>query len=234
MALLKVHGLTWVPADADQPVWEDVSFTVDAGELVVLTGPSGSGKTTLLKAVVGLDDITAGTRLWCGQQITADNIRRFRHRALYVHQTPVAIAPRVEDNLRFPRQISEQLDGDAPAPMTEDEQRQLLEQFDLGDIDWTRRFDELSVGERQRLAFVRGLTVRPQLLLLDEPTASLDPTNAERIETFVLDYLNESDDRAVIWISHSERQRRRLGGRQLDISQWTPATPGNDDRGADS
>ncbi len=223
MTLLEIEELTWVPEGAERPIWQDVSFHVDSGEMVILKGPSGSGKSTLLKAIVGLDDISAGRRLFDGEEVTAENIRRFRNRVVYVHQTPVAIAPLVEQNLAFPRQIGADLSGDDHEPMTEEEQRQLLEQFGLPDLDWSRRFDALSVGERQRVAFVRCITVRPELLMLDEPTASLDPTNAHRIEEFVHHYLEQNPDRSVIWITHSEKQRRRLDARHIDISQWTPS-----------
>lgn len=219
--LLEVQELSWIPTGADRPVWEGVSFSVDRGELVVLEGPSGSGKSTLLRGIVGLEEITSGVRRWRGDIVDADNIRRFRHRAVYVHQTPQAIAPRIEANLSFPREISRQFDEVADEPMDEGEQRELLDRFGLEGLDFERRFDELSVGEQQRVALVRCLTVRPQLLLLDEPTASLDPDNAGRVEQFIVSYLDESDDRSAIWISHDRQQRRRLAGRTIDIEQWT-------------
>ncbi len=221
MALLQAKNLSWKPADAEEFIWKDVSFELSPGELVVLEGPSGSGKSTLLKAIVGLIEVSSGKRLWRGDKITADNIRRFRNEVVYVHQTPVAIAPRIADNLSFPREIAAEF-VDGAQPMSEDEQERMLERLQLGALDRSRRFDELSVGERQRVAFVRCITVRPQVLLLDEPTASLDPDSAHSVEKCVLDYLDASSDRAAIWISHSKEQRERLGGRLLDLTRWNP------------
>lgn len=221
MSLLEIRNLTWQPADADRPIWADVSFEIAPGELVVLEGFSGSGKSTLLRAIVGLEEATSGTRWWQGEQISAENIRHFRHRAVYIHQTPVPIAPRVAENLDFPRQISRELQGEEHNAMNEDEQRKMLDRFNLGDLDWSRRVDELSVGERQRIAFVRCLTVRPQMLLLDEPTASLDPKNARQLENCVFEYLQSSPDRSAIWVSHDEAQRDRMADRTIDISRWT-------------
>lgn len=221
MTLLEIRDLTWIPRGEDHPVWSEVSFRVDEGELTVLAGPSGSGKSTLLRGIVGLQEITGGSRHWCGERIGADNIRRFRHRAVYVHQTPEAIAPRVVGNLAFPREIGRQVDGQTHSPMDRNDQQELLDRFGLGALDWERRFDELSVGERQRVALVRCVSVKPKMLLLDEPTASLDPENAERVEQFVLSYLEQSEDRAVVWVTHSSEQRQRLNARTIDITRWT-------------
>ncbi len=185
--------------------------------MVILEGASGSGKSTLLRCIVYLEKPAGGAVYWSGEEVGEDNIRRFRRHVVYVHQTPVAIAPTVEENLAFPRQMAQQLDDSTDRGMTEEEQRELLDHFGLGAVDWTRRFDELSVGEQQRVALVRCLSVRPDVLLLDEPTASLDEENARLVEACIDSILAEDGPRAVVWISHNEKQRDRLDGRRLQI-----------------
>ena len=218
--LLAVSDLSWIPPGDDEPLWSGVSFVLRGGDRVVLEGQSGSGKSTLLRCIVALEDPAGGAVRWRGETVGEHNIRRFRNRVLYVHQSPVPIADRVGDNLAFPRQIQREFDGDADVAMSEEEQRELLDRFGLEGIDRSRRFDELSVGEQQRLALVRCLSVCPDILLLDEPTASLDDENARKVEEYLLDYVEGSPERALVWVSHDRDQRERLGGRVVDVEQW--------------
>jgi putative ABC transport system ATP-binding protein len=215
--LLEVRELAWTPDGADRPLWEGVSFRIEAAETVALKGQSGSGKSTLLRAVLHLERPDSGAVLWRGEAVTPATIRRFRQRVVYVHQSPVAIAPRVEENLAFPRELARH---HGARGLTEKEQARLLERLGLKEIDGSRRFDELSVGEQQRVALVRCMTVCPEVLLLDEPTASLDDENTRRVEEFLAEYVAEEEERAALWITHDTEQRERLGARTLDLSDW--------------
>jgi len=158
-------------------VVHDASFGAERGDIVALMGASGSGKTTVLRAIAGLDPIAAGTisigdvHLDASRPLRAD-ARRLLHRRvgmvfqfhhLFAHLTAlhnVWLAP--VHVLRQPRQQAE-----ARA-------RELLDQLGVG-----HRVDalphELSGGEAQRVAIARALAVSPPVLLMDEPTASLDP-----------------------------------------------------------
>lgn len=218
--MLEIRDLSWVPPGAEEPLWSGVNFELAPGELVVLEGESGSGKSTFLRCIVGLEKPASGHILWRGQKVDAHNIRRFRNRVVYVHQSPVEIAPRVGDNLDFPRQVHAEFSDDTVRAMGESEQRVLLDRLGLDNIELLRRFDELSVGEQQRVALVRCLSVRPEVLLLDEATASLDAATSELVEDYITAYLEESERRAVIWVSHDREQRKRLDGRLLDLEQW--------------
>lgn len=217
--ILEVRNLSWTPDDADQPLWAEASLEIASGETVVLEGPSGSGKSTLLRSIVYLESPSSGDVFWRGDQVTTGNIRRFRHDVVYVHQTPVPIAPTVEQNLAFPRQMAREFTSSSAKPLSEKDQDELLERFGLPGLDKSRRFDELSVGEQQRLALVRCLSVAPQMLLLDEPTASLDEKNACLIEEHIADYVSRGEGRAALWVSHSRDQIARLGGRRIDLAE---------------
>ncbi len=220
-SLLEVRDLSWTPDGAERPLWEGVSFRVESGESLIVSGQSGSGKSTLLRCVVYLEKPSSGQVLWRGRPLESEDIRRFRHHVVYVHQTPVAIATTVEEEMGFAREMSRALADETSAALDEEGQKGLLDRFGLGDLDWGRRVDELSVGERQRVALVRCLSVGPEVLLLDEPTASLDDTNARRVEDYVTEYVSERDGRAAVWITHSREQRERLGGRIVDIDDFT-------------
>ena len=158
-------------------VIEDVSFVAAAGELLAIMGSSGSGKTTILRAVGGLEPIADGTIDIDGIQLTAGGLPRgqrlrdlhrrvgvvFQFHHLFAHMTAlhnVWLAP--VHVLRRPRAEAERA------------ARALLEVLGVGE-----RADsmphELSGGEAQRVAIARALAVEPPVLLMDEPTASLDP-----------------------------------------------------------
>ncbi len=218
--LLGVRDLSWTPDGEERPLWEGVRFGVESGEALIVSGQSGSGKSTLLRCVVHLEEPSSGQVFWRGRPVESEDIRRFRHHVVYVHQTPVAIATTVEEEMGFAREMSRELADDMSAALDEEEQHRVLNRFGLGGLDWTRRVDELSVGERQRVALVRCLSVGPEVLLLDEPTASLDDANTRRVEDYVVDYVREREGRAAVWITHSTEQRERLGGRILDIDEF--------------
>lgn len=218
--LLEVRDLSWTPDGEERPLWEGVSFGVDSGEALVISGQSGSGKSTLLRCVVYLENPSSGEVYWRGKKVESEDIRSFRHHVVYVHQTPVAIATTVAEEMHFSRQMSRDLADETSAALDEEGQQELLDRFGLGGLDWSRRVDELSVGERQRVALVRCLSVGPAVLLLDEVTASLDDVNARRVEDYVAEYISERKGRAAIWITHSTEQRQRLGGRILDIDDF--------------
>lgn len=216
--LIDVENVSWIPPNSEEPLWKDVEFSINAGELLILDGPSGSGKSTLLRSLVLLQDVSSGQIRWRGDVVSSENIRSFRHRVVYVHQSPVPIASTVDENMRFPRRMSREFGGHGEA-MTEEEQRELLHRFGLVDVDFSRRFDEFSVGEQQRLALVRCMSVRPEVLLLDEPTASLDDKSAGQVEEYILDFVEKAGG-AVIWVSHNREQRQRLAGRELNMKSW--------------
>lgn len=217
--LLDVRDLAWIPPNSDENLWGNVSFQLAPGELTILTGESGSGKSSLLRSIVYLEEVAAGEVLWRGEKVGPHTIKRFRNRVVYVHQSPVSIASTVAENLDFPRKVGQAFAGDEEV-MTEEEQRQLLQNFGLKEVDFSRRFDEFSVGEQQRLALVRCLTVRPEVLLLDEPTASLDDESSRRVEEFIKTDLVEKKNVSVVWVTHGVQQRERLGARILDMNQW--------------
>jgi ABC-type polar amino acid transport system ATPase subunit len=164
-----------------QKVVQDVSFSADRGEIVAMMGHSGSGKTTVLRAIAGLDPIAAGgiaiddLRLDASRPLRGD-IRRALHQRvgmvfqfhhLFAHLTAL------HNVWLAPVHVLRQQKATAEARA-----RELLEQLGVG-----HRADalphELSGGEAQRVAIARALAVGPPLLLMDEPTASLDPARRD-------------------------------------------------------
>ncbi|WP_299959368.1 ABC transporter ATP-binding protein [uncultured Modestobacter sp.] len=195
--LLELDGVGFGYPDGTA-VLHDVSFTVPAGTRTALVGPSGAGKSTVLALLEGFYPLSAGTVRWAGTDVRDLPRSALRARMGYVEQEAPVLAGTVRENLLL------------AAPDVPDEQlwRALAE---VGLTGVVRRSplgldvpvgDDgvlLSGGERQRLAIARSLLSRPALLLLDEPTASLDARN----EQLLRDTLAAAAvDRALLVVAH--------------------------------
>jgi ABC-type iron transport system FetAB ATPase subunit len=180
------------------PLLDPFDLELEAGECVTLNGPSGSGKSRLLRAIADLDP-HAG-EAWCdGTEQQALSGPAWRRRVALLPAESAWWSDRVGDHF-------EQLDA-ATLDL-------LKLPADAGDWQVTR----LSSGERQRLALLRLLSVKPEVLLLDEPTANLDLTNIERVEGLIEHWRREHRT-AVFWVSHDPGQQQRVSTRSLRIEQ---------------
>jgi putative ABC transport system ATP-binding protein len=216
-SLITVQNLSWAPPGSDTPIFSDVSFELARGERVTLVGRSGSGKSTLLRCMVGLEPRLDGEVFWRGEPVGGESMRGFRNRVVYVHQRPSPVAETVGENLEFARQMAAEFEESASA-MSQSDQRNLCDRIGLENMDFSRRFDDLSVGEQQRVCLVRTLTSRPDLLLLDEPTSALDPQRVEQIEQMLCNYVDEAPGaRGFLWVSHQPNQIQRVATRSIDL-----------------
>ena len=177
---------------------EPVELTLAAGELVFLSGPSGSGKSLLLRAIADLDPNQG--EAWLGDEARSSMPPpRWRRR--------VGLLP--AESHWWDETVGAHLPvaaGVADAETISDWLPRIGFEPDV--LQWT--ISRLSTGERQRLALLRLLAQRPEALLLDEPTANLDPINRDRVEA-LLDAYRHAADAATLWVSHDPDQRNRLG-----------------------
>ncbi|MEJ2540658.1 MAG: ABC transporter ATP-binding protein [Gemmatimonadota bacterium] len=231
--LLEARGLS-APLDGPAPVLSGVNFELRARERVLLTGPSGSGKTTLLRCLVLLERCRGEVRL-DGEPVGPARVRELRRRVAWVPQRPVAVAPTVEENLAFARQLGGSVPGSGRGNAMTDPsggdqmhpglgldgaaQDALLDRLGLSGLDRDRRFDGLSGGEQQRVALVRSLTPGPQVLLLDEPTASLDPESVADVLAVVEEWCDADPSRALVWVSHRGHEVQGLVTRSLALAE---------------
>jgi len=200
--------------DGAGPVLRDVSFAFEAGEKIVLLGANGTGKTTLLKILNGLIRPTHGRVLYAGQELSVRALkakefhRRFRREVVLLFQNPEAMIfnPTVYDEIAFgPRQLGlEDVDGRV---------RHWADLFGLAKYLARAPF-RLSSGEKQKLCLASLLVLEPRVLLLDEPTANLDP----RSTGWLIDFLRELDA-AVLVSTHSLSMAAELGDRVLALSE---------------
>ncbi|WP_230467861.1 ABC transporter ATP-binding protein [Lujinxingia vulgaris] len=221
--LLRATNLTWTPPEHTSPLWQDVCFDLLPGEMVALDGESGSGKSTLLRALVALLGTDRGD-VRCGDlTLSPETVHAFRRRVVYLHQRPAPLATTCADELRLARHYASRHIPPHTQPLSEDEQHTLLKRLGLSHIPLTRHFERLSPGEQQRFALIRALTLQPPVLLLDEPTASLDSRSTERVEELLHELLADHPTRAILLVTHHKDQRARLTSRTIHIASWQPA-----------
>jgi putative ABC transport system ATP-binding protein len=212
--LVETHGLMRRDAQRGQILLHPTDFALEAGQRVVLTGASGSGKSVFLRALALLDPPDGGTLLWHGPPITRMHIPSYRRHIAYLRQRPALIDGTVEDNLRFPWSLAIYRGSAFDAARV----TSLLEAAGRGSDFLARDSAELSGGEAQIVALVRVLQLDPEALLLDEPTASLDPESARTVETLIAHWFEcEGTARATVWVSHDPAQAQRVGTRHLTM-----------------
>lgn len=171
-----------------------VSLSLNRGEFILLTGPSGSGKSTLLKIIASLLDPSKGRVLYKDRATDRLKPEIYRQQVSYCFQTPALFGATVYDNLALPWQIRQKkIERDALTGW--------LERVNLPAEMLEKNIEQLSGGEKQRVALLRNLQWLPEVLLLDEITSALDEENKQVVNQLIGGLVKEKGV-AVIWISH--------------------------------
>ncbi len=189
-------------------VLKNINLEVARGEVFALIGPTGAGKTTLLRLIDLLDTPASGRIYFDGIEATqSDKLRlKIRRRMSFVLQKPVVFNNSVHDNIAYGLKWR----GLTGNSLQQRVQRILDMVGLLSDKDRNAR--TLSGGEAQRVAIARAIATEPELLLLDEPTANLDPISTARIEELVSDIIQQHNT-TIIMATHDIAQGQRLANR---------------------
>jgi len=206
MAFIEVNGVYQKRDGRD--ILKNVNLAIDRGKVFALIGPTGAGKTSLLRVIDMLDRPSAGRVVFDGVDVTSSESTKLtaRRRMAFVLQKPVVFNTSVYDNIAYGlkwhgvdrQRIREKAEG-------------ILET--VGMTAYRKRLARtLSGGEVQRVAIARALATAPEVLLLDEPTANLDPVSASKIED-ILWAVIKRDAITVVMATHDMSQGQRLADR---------------------
>jgi ATP-binding cassette subfamily C protein CydD len=228
IAEVRLDGITVAYPGRARPALDVVSLAVAPGERIVLTGPSGAGKSTLLGLLLRFMAPTAGTIEAGGGDIAAMDLEQWRRQIAWVPQQPYLFTGSAADNISLGQP------GASRAAICRAARLAGAAEFidslpDGYDTPLGERGLRLSAGQRQRIALARAFLRDAPLLLLDEPTAHLDPAGARLIAS-ALD--TELADRTVILISHGRGWSAGSGGRVVSLDHGRLASPAGSGRPA--
>ena len=179
---------------------DNFSYTFNKGNIYNIIGPSGAGKTSFLRLLNRLDDPSEGEIFYLDKPLKSYQPTALRKNLSMIFQEPYLFPGTVSSNLEY-----------CKSKCTEDEIKFHLEQVGL-DFQFAKKdVLELSIGEKQRVVIARALILKPEILLLDEPTASLDPTSSQTIEQLILSLIDQYCLTAIM-ITHSPEQAKRMTG----------------------
>ena len=183
------------------------ALPIHAGEVLALLGPTGSGKSTLLRLLAGVDAASGG-RVELGEpSVDAAKLPLdWRRRIAMVHQRPMLLNRDVRSNIEYGLHLR-----GTPSSREKAEVDRLLDRFGLSKLA-SQSAKTLSGGQMQLVALARALIVEPDILLLDEPTANLDPAHVEIVEA-ALRSLRAERQVTVVWATHNLFQARRVADR---------------------
>lgn len=192
---ISMEGLT---KTYEKTVLDIPHLKIESGSFWGIIGPNGSGKSTLMKIVAGLTQATAGKVLYDGQPLS----QLVQASMTLVFQKPYLLRTSVYQNIAYPLQIR----GLASKGIS-DRVEEMLEKLDIQNLRDQRAWT-LSGGEAQKVALARALVFRPRLLMLDEPTANIDPASILHLERIVREYYDEIKP-TILMVTHNVQQTKR-------------------------
>jgi len=201
--MIELRGVSKKYGEVD--ALQDVSLEIERGEVFAILGPNGSGKTTLLRMLASLEEPSSGELLF--ESASAD----WRKRATLVFQRTVVLRGSVHDNVAYGMRQRE-----ASEKEIDEKVAKALSLMGLEELA-ERKAKSLSGGERQRLSIARAIVLETDLLLLDEPTANLDPESLEIVKRFIKE--QRRPDSTIVIATHDVETARELSDRVLLLSE---------------
>lgn len=194
----------------EKRILSEISLKIPANKITTLIGPSGAGKTTLLRLFNRLNSPTEGKIFFNNEQLEKIDVLGLRKTVGMVFQQPALFPGTVMDNLNYGPSLQGTVD--------EGYALHCLKLVGLDEDFKLRKVDNLSGGEQQRVALARTLANKPKIVLLDEPTASLDPASTEQLEKLIIE-LNCRFKLTFIWITHDLTQAKKVSDYTIFLAQ---------------
>jgi putative ABC transport system ATP-binding protein len=204
--------------DASTKRVSNISFNVNQGEITAIIGPSGSGKTSLLMMLNRLTELLKGEISYHGKDISTYPITELRRKVGMVFQASSLFEGTVEDNLKY-----------GPSLMGNWQKKigaELLDKVQLPKNYINRDVENLSGGEKQRVALARTLANDPEIFLLDEVTSALDLQSVELIEQLLV-HLAKQENKGIVMVTHNLNQAERISDRTIFMSNGKIEEQGN-------
>ena len=201
----------------EQTILSNISFCIQAGDRIGIIGPSGSGKSSLFRLLNLLISPTQGQILYKNKNIQEYVPTQLRRSIGYILQKPYLFGTTVQENLIYPYELL----GQKPNFR---EISSYLDKVKLPQNTLEKKNTALSGGEQQRIALIRSLLIKPEIILLDEVTAALDEENTLLLENLIA-YEQGLQHLTLLFITHNQEQAKRLGHKILyleagHISFW--------------
>ncbi|MBL1072625.1 ABC transporter ATP-binding protein [Lactobacillus kitasatonis] len=186
----------------DKDIISNFSLDIATGAFLTIVGPSGGGKSTLLKLLANLISLTSGEIDFKDKNINTYSPTNYRRQVSYCFQQPSLFGETVKDNLEFPFKIRKQTPDQS-------KMEQVLESVDLKPDFLNKNITELSGGEKQRIALIRNLLFKPEVLLLDEITTGLDNDSKEIVHRLIQNV--HKDNTTIIQVTHDNDEIHQAG-----------------------
>lgn len=206
LSLVDFQNVTYV--NDNKIILKNISVNVDSGDFISVVGPSGSGKSTFLKLCAQLISPTEGDIVYKNKSYMEYSPVEWRKSIGYCFQNPYLFGDTVMDNLKFPYSIrSKKIDLKRV--------EELFAIFNIKSDCLDNKVKNLSGGEKQRIALIRTLLFKPEILLLDEVTSALDVDNTLIVEK-VIQSLNE-EGITILWITHNPVQSKKYSNKVISM-----------------
>ncbi|APX71242.1 ATP-binding cassette domain-containing protein [Companilactobacillus allii] len=182
----------------EKRILKNISLNIKRGKYVTFVGPSGSGKSTLMRILASMISASSGEALFNGKHISSYEPTKYRQRVSYAFQQPTLFGKTIRENLEFPYEVrGEEFD--------EAQVVKLLKYVNLDESYIDKSVNDVSGGEKQRIALLRNLIFKPEVLITDEVTTGLDSDNKEIIHS-ILNKFNQDDGLTILRVTHDDSE----------------------------
>jgi putative ABC transport system ATP-binding protein len=188
-----------------------LNFSLQDGEDILLRGRNGLGKSLFLKSLAQLVPVTYESFLYRGKEIDKLKLETYRSKVIFVGQVMPKSINTVEEYLNLPYKLDVYKNY-----QTEIDFKSYTDRWGITG----KELNHLSAGQRQLLSLLRAVSLRPEILLLDEPTANLDQDRTLEAEKLILDWKKRTNGQFII-VGHFNEQAKRLNAREVNLEELT-------------